>query len=55
MKIYIDTTADPKNALIVGQYDNQGASMPTLFYGDVLPLQVMFTDCLLYTSDAAAE
>ena len=44
MKIYIDTTADPKNALIAGQADNQAATMPTLFYGDVLPFQVMFTD-----------
>jgi len=44
MKIYIDTTADPKNALIAGQADNQAATMQTLFYGDVLPFQVMFTD-----------
>lgn len=44
MKIYIDTTADPKNALIAGQADNQAATMPTLFYGDNLPLQVAFTD-----------
>lgn len=44
MKIYIDTTADPKNALIAGQADNQAATMPTLFYGDVLPFQVIFTD-----------
>tara|TARA_R100001463_G_scaffold126466_1_gene184198 strand:+ start:16997 stop:18724 length:1728 start_codon:yes stop_codon:yes gene_type:complete len=44
MKIYIDTTADPKNALIAGQADNQAANMPTLFFGDVLPLQIMFTD-----------
>jgi len=44
MKIFIDTTADPKNALIAGQADNQAATMPTLFYGDVLPFQVMFTD-----------
>jgi hypothetical protein len=44
MKIYIDTTADPKNALIASQADSQAATMLTLFHGDVLPLQIMFTD-----------
>lgn len=44
MKLYIDTTADPAKALVEAIENNTTKEMQTLFYGDVLPLEIIFTD-----------
>ena len=44
MKLFINTQADPANALVKGIQENTTQDLNTLFWGDVLQLEIQFTD-----------
>lgn len=44
MKLYINTAFDARESLVVSQTENTLTSVPTLFNGDSLPLEILFVD-----------